>query len=793
MRILNTKNKSQKLFGICCLAFVIFSGCMQKSDLDLARESAAASDLYHQRAVERYKKMILRGVDLDRLYLELGQVYYSHGEFQQAQEELRKSSSPAARKLLAISLYSLGNFTDAMEIFDKNNIKDNEYLYYYGLACEKLNLFDKAQEVYRKITGGAFQERSRQRIDLIQKQASPENIRNIDPKVAKIIAGAPVAQNYPQAGALVLSCDEKIEVSSEGTQVSSLHYLVKISNERGKREYSETSIDYDSTFEKVELEFARTIKPDGSVAEVGSRHIRDVSRYLNFPLYSNARVYIISFPEIAEGSCLEYKLKIHRSQLVNKKDFVLDYPLQAAEPIIKADFSVTSPRPVHIKVLNEKFNDSGANLKPTIEEKGDVVIYRWSFKDIPAIIPESNMPPEVCVNPTILISTFNHWQEVHDWWWSLAKDRMAADSAIKDKVRELTRNKKGDEDKIRAIYNFCAEKIRYVAVEYGQAGHQPHYAYDIFRNKYGDCKDQAVLLVTMLKVAGFNAWPVLIPTKEDYDINDDLPAIFFNHCIAAVWFKEGLVFMDPTAQTCSFGDLPAGDQERKVLVFKEDECLIAQTPLFPAGNNSMRQDLEIGISPDESLRAKKLNYTYGIFDQAQRYWLLYTQPELIQEMLKEKIQEVSIGSRLIKYDIQNLSDLNKPLVLSYDFQGPEYFTVAGELRILPQLSSFDPGLAAKDGRKYAIDFGVLERREANFVIEIPDSFVVKYMPASISEDSLWLKFSAQYRSQGNKIFFRQVYELKKNTIPQDEYREFKKFYEGLAQKVKQRIVLERTG
>jgi len=815
MHTINTTKNSKFKTTVLNFAFLflaLISGCVQKDELELAQECAAKSAVYYQHATERYKKLIAEGIELDRLHFELGRLYYEHGDFSKAIQELQKTNYLAAGKLLAISYYRLGNFTDALEIFnksrtfseaehgldkkvrDKHQILDDEYLYYHGLTSEKLNLFDQALAIYKKISGKDFKVKAGERIESIEKQGKSVSIKDIDSKVYKILVNAPSPQLYPEAGALILYCDEKVEVSSEGTQVSYLHYIIKILNERGKESFSETHIDYDSTFEKVELEYARTLKPDGTVVEVGARHIRDVSKYLNFPLYSNVRVFIISFPEITEGSSIEYKLKIYNNNLINKKDFVLGYPVQADEPIIQANFSVTVPkdRPLHIKIINDKYNDFSAGLNPSTEEYNGRLKYLWQFKDIPQIIPESNMPPAVQINPTILISTFNSWQDIYNWWWNLAKDKIRADSSIKNAVKQLVKKGASEEAKVRAIYNFCAQKIRYVAVEYGKAGYEPHNASDIFKNKYGDCKDQAILLITMLREGGFTAWPVLIATKEYYNLNEYFPEVLFNHCIAAVSLKDKIVFLDPTAETCSFGDLPPGDQGRKVLIFKEDGYKIQDTPMYPAEHNLVKQSLSIKVNRDETIFAQRSISTFGFYDQAQRYWLVYTQPELIQEMLKEKIQDVSIGGKLNNYNIKNLESLNLPVVLDYAFQGPEYFTVAGNLRIMPQLAALDTSLVAKDKRKFAIDFGVLDTKETIFEIEIPKNFVLKYIPDNVTEDSHWLKFMVEYKYKNNKIYFGEKTQIKKDIVTQEEYPDFKIFFEGVAKKIKQRIVLERA-
>jgi transglutaminase-like putative cysteine protease len=783
------QNKRIVLIFILVLIF----GCKENNFQESPEEYIRDSEASYSKAVSLYKELISKSDNPSLLYFKLGELYFRRGEYNPAINAFNSSSQIEAKKFLALSFYRLGNFTDALEIFNREKIPDDEYLYYFGLTCERLNLFDQAIKVYKQIKGAEFRSLAGLRLDEIQRQAGILNIKEADPEIAKILNNAPDAKLYPQAGALILLANENIEITEKDTQESTVHYLVKVLNERGKESFAESAIEYDSTFEKIELVYARTIKPDGSVVYVGSRHIRDVSKYLNFPLYSNARVLIISFPEVSMGGALEYKIKIKRSQLVNKKDVFFSYPVQAYEPIIFAEFNLTLPKEKSLKVkaINEEYNYFGADLKPVQEENNGNLIYRWRFKDIPQIIPEPNMPEDTEINPAILLSTFNSWQDIYSWWWGLAKDKIKTDKSIKAEVKRLIKGKLTDLEKARAIYNFCAKDIRYVAVEYGDAGYEPHSAGEILRNKYGDCKDQAVLLVTMLREAGLKAFPVLIGTKQYYNLNQDFPSALFNHCIAALYLGNKIIFLDPTAETCSFGDLPLADQGRMVLVFKDDSYNIEMVPLYPGGHNFVKQELKLKINGDESISGAKINVTLGAYDQKQRYWLLYTQPELIEDTLKNIIQEVSIGARLVNYKIDNLNDLNTPVLLSYDFRGPEYFTKAGTLRIMPQLASIDTSLIAKEERKYPIDFGLLDKHELYLEITIPKNFVIQYMPGNIKYDSPWLSFTQEYSFKNNKLYFKQLSYNKTDKVAKEEYANFKGFLENLARSIKQRVVLEK--
>jgi tetratricopeptide (TPR) repeat protein len=320
---------TMKLSG-CLLIAALFAGCNNPAVAVSPKEAIQKYEADYRAAVELHQKLIREGRDVDALHFELGMLYFGRAEYKLSLEEFKNSNSVQAAKMSAIVYYNLGDYVEALKILDEQKYPDDQALYYYGLTCEKLNLFDKALQNYRKIKPGEFKTLASIREELIEKAGAVKHIQELDPEIAKMISGAPSADKYPQAGAQILLCDEKVQVTADNKEISSLHYLVKILNERGKEGFSETQIGYDSTYEKVELEFARTIKPDGTVMDVGSRHTRDVSKYMNFPLYSNARVFIISFPEIAEGAAVEYKVKILRNQLVNKK--ILSWIIRSSPP-----------------------------------------------------------------------------------------------------------------------------------------------------------------------------------------------------------------------------------------------------------------------------------------------------------------------------------------------------------------------------------------------------------------------------------------------------------------------------
>lgn len=772
-----------------------------ETHLDLANEYATKSEELFEKAVSEYNLALKEsGADKFKIYFLLGKIYYEHGRFEEAIQMLsslytKERKNFEVAKLLALSYYKNGNYTNALAIFESNeNASDDEFLYFYGKTCEKQNLFDRAIEIYKQIKKTKYKELAEKRIDYINAKTRVLTVDDItDPYIRSLIKNAPGQAEYPNAGAIVLLDDETFSILSDHTAIEEHHFLVKILNDRGKEKYGEIKLGYDSTYEKIEIEYARTIRPDGKIITVGAKHIRDVSEYPEYPLYSNARLRIISMPELARGSIIEYKAKKYINKLINEKEFCENYPIQGFEPYLneKLNLVLSTGYKVNIRSYDPGYVAPGLNFSPRMERSKDTIEYTWKFKNIPEIISEPSMPPYVEITSYLSISSIDKWQEIYNWWKSLVTDKLKTDEAIEEKTKELIEGKNTQEEKARAIYNWVASKIRYVGVEYGEAGFEPHRAAEIFKNKYGDCKDQVMLLVSMLRYAGISAYPVLIGTKGSYPLDEKFPSLVFNHAICLAKIGERAIFLDPTAETTSFGDLPEGDQGRKVFVFYEDGWKIQKTPLFKPQHTKALISMTINIQKDETISGTREVYTFGEYDQGERYWLKYTKPVLIKEALKSIINTLSPGGKLLNYEISDVEDLDHPIEIKMRFEGPKFLTRAGEDRLVPQLGGFSASLVSRDKRTYPIDFRTLDEFDVLVKIKLPEDLVVKYLPPPIIKDTPWFTYLNEYSFSQGVISFKESLIHKRVLVTPKEYVEYKKICETLARQTEKQVVLRR--
>jgi len=780
--------------------FLFLAGSLFSLNLDDLKEEI--SDFKAKR-VEILKKFeeIEKISPSDRVFKEKAKFLFDSGRYKDALETVKKIKvcDYEVIRITALANFFLGNLTEALYNFEKIKEKaqqthDNEVLFYLAKTQEKKNLFEEAIETFKRIKTPPFLKEAKGEIERL-KQKVPGKLEELGTEIEKIVKKAPSQEDHPQAGAVILLEREFFEVFEDSTSCSEITKVIKILNDRGKRKFAEVHLDYDSTYEKVEILQAHTIKENGDVIRVTPQNIRDVSKYLNFPLYSNARVKIISMPEVTPGSVIYYKVKYKANKLIADNHIVFRFGIQGFDPYLRQEFTMKIPENFnpHIKTFRRGFLKKKIKLTPKIKKAGRSRIYEWKIPEVDEIIPEDRMPSWCDIVDGFRVSTFSSWDEIYNWWKGLLKERFTRTPEMEEKVQEIIKGAKTKAEKIAKIYHWVASQIRYVAVEYGEAGFRPHKAEEIFQNKYGDCKDQAILLITMLDIAGIKAYPVLIGTKGVFELLEDFPELVFNHAIACVKINGNYVFLDPTSETTPFGDLPGGDQGRKVLIFGEENWRILKTPEFPSDKNKVLTEMHLKIDEDENLSGERIVRTFGIYDQGQRYWLKYTKPIKIKERLQKKINSITPHGVLVNYEISDVENLFEPCRIEMKFTGKDYLKKAGFFRLVPQWGGIGTGLVAKEKRNYPIKREYATMDVDRYTLEFPENWEVVFLPKDVIEENEYFNYARTFKVDGNKILYEHKIETKIKDISVDEYPQYRKLILDLNERTRNQIILKRRG
>ena len=264
-------------FLVFTLLIIPYTPAYSGNSLQTAKEYEEKTRADYEKTIQSYLSAIEEEPDNARkIRFMLGRFYYDYGKFREAIEQLRAvydedRNDKKVIKLLAMSYFMKAGYTDALSVFEKHkNNKDDECLYYHARTCEKQNLYDNAMELYEKVRKEPYKSLALERMDAINAKVKKITVDDIrDERLKEVIKTAPSQESYPNAGAVILLDEYSFEVLPDSTSVKEQYFMVKVLNDRGKG-YGEIKLNYDCTYEKVELVYARTIKPDGTIVYAGT-------------------------------------------------------------------------------------------------------------------------------------------------------------------------------------------------------------------------------------------------------------------------------------------------------------------------------------------------------------------------------------------------------------------------------------------------------------------------------------------------------------------------------------------
>lgn len=610
--------------------------------------------------------------------------------------------------------------------------------------------------------------------------------------VLSTFIGSFAGDNY---GALILYDRCYVKFLPDGRKIWREEKAVKITGKRGIKDFGEIVIPFSTEHQKLKILYAYTVTPDGKIVKPNKKAYNVV--YPPFvseaPIYSDLKYQTVSMPAVSKGAIIKYAYEIKTVKPYMENQFWETNYFQDEYPIEEATFTVEIPKGKYFKYKTYNFEK-----KPTESERGKFIELRWSLKNIPPIDREPNMPPFEELAKRVSITSLKSWKQVSEWYSKLANEAVKPDKLVGETALRVTRGKKTEEEKIRAIYNFVSQNIRYVGMEFGINGYKPHKASEVLKNRYGDCKDHATLLVSMLKAVGIKAYPVLIPTlsRANMDVEMPMPTAF-NHEIAAVRFKGKWLFMDTTSDFVPFGLLPPGDQGRNVLIVdvEKGNGFVERTPVFPPETNVEGFKGHFELKPFGKLEGDfKFIYTgvYGIFERAR---LNTSTKRQIKRHVEELAAKVSPGFDVEKYKLSNFKDLNSNGVwIEISGEDRNYGTITSHYLLAkfpaPDYSRLTTLVAPKK-RKYPYVVGYKMEKVSNVELQLPKGYSLYLKPENYSFKNRVGEFSIRWKVKGRSLKMESRMVLNKRIVPTDEYGDLRELFNTAVKTLRNQIVVLR--
>lgn len=564
------------------------------------------------------------------------------------------------------------------------------------------------------------------------------------------------------ADAVVLLDHVAFSVYEDGTLGIHQKRVVKILTTAG-REHARAGVWLDGKRSRLHSFSAWSIDARGHEYELKQRDAIEATP-ADFMLYTDARYKVFHLPAVAAGTVIAYEYDRREQPYLP----LLSWDFQEEIPVAQARVVLTMPAgwSYDIRWMNH----------PPVAPNGNV----WTIENIPAVADESRRPAAIAVagragfqfiRPSAKTLT---WSDIASWYGRLAAERAISTAPLTTKVRELTAN---NADPLRALARFAQRDVRYVAVEIGIGGYQPHAAGDVFKNRFGDCKDKATLLRTMLKEAGVGAYDVLVHTTRGAT-DPAFPSLAaFNHVISAlpVTAEQAksfravidhprlgkLLLFDPTSTLTPVGELPNYLQASRGLLVTPDGGELIDLPALPPDANQLRRTARLQLDTAGTLTGTVEEVRSGAIAAGMRAMLqplpLAERVRSIETMLASHFGSYSVAGIAIKH----LDDPERDLVIRYDVTARAYAKiVAGMLLVRPRVLG-QKGETVVDAtkRSYAYMTDGPSLHVDDMEIRLPAGATLDELPAKAEITAPAVNYSSASTFENGVLRYRRRYEV----------------------------------
>ncbi|HLM75753.1 MAG TPA: DUF3857 domain-containing protein, partial [Polyangiaceae bacterium] len=508
-------------------------------------------------------------------------------------------------------------------------------------------------------------------------------------------------------------------------------------------------------------------------------------------MYSSQRTFYVSFPRLSAGDVVELR---YRVEDVSPRNEIADYfgeieYLQSDEPVASAEYVLITPkeRAFHF------FVSPLPGLVRDVKEEGERRIYRFSATDVPPIAPEPAMPPWPSLLAHVHVSTFKTWDEVGSWYWGLAKDQLDVDDEVRRKLREITKGLTDDKAKVRAVYKY-ATQLRYVALEFGIEGIKPRRCALTLARGWGDCKDKATIIVTMLREVGIPASLVLVRTRMRGDV-EDFPASLapFDHAIAYVPSMD--LYLDGTAEHTGSNELPVMDRGAVALQINEGKPKLVRLPQPPPEESVVRRKVEVTIPETGPAQVGVDLLVSGAYapDYRVRYMAEGTRRDRATRDLGGEFGTLELLPGKGGLEVNDLEDIEQSVHVRAKGKTQSLIRREGEMFSLPaaQVQSLASDYAPLSSRKLELLLPALTTREDEWVVRLPAGMKVVRAPLPLQKDTPFGKFDIAVEQAPGRVTVKSHLTIKKARVTPAEYEAFKIFCEAVDRAFGQRIVVSK--
>ena len=611
--------------------------------------------------------------------------------------------------------------------------------------------------------------------------------------IRNLIAVAGSVKQYPASEYIVLYDSTKVKMMESGLSYYQEHQLVKILTPAGGKHFNVFKSDYDPLTAFVEIRKIIIYYKNGKEKELNLKDETDYPSPAGTILWG-ARQKMIEIGRLEAGDAIEV--------FMNKKGFayaLLDpqneddkyippmrghfydiVPFWSDSPLLSKVYQVTIP---NSKVVNYQVYNGKLNFK---KEKGDGnTLYTFSLSDIKPFISEPNMVAISDVAPKLLISTAPDWQAKSKWFYQVNEDYGSFKSTLEidQKVKAILKGAVSEMDSISKLTHWVADELRYLGLSMGKGeGFTLHRGSADFLDRCGVCKDKAGMLVTMLRSAGFQAYPSMTMAGSRID---RIPADQFNHSVVVVRLSDGkLHLLDPTWVPFVRELWSSAEQQQNYLPGVPEGSDLLETPVSSPKNHYVKISATSQLNKEGTLAGEISITAEGQSDASLRRMFTGSMKALWKSNLENELLKISPQAKIVRstYGDDPYNYMAGPINLKIIYEIPDYATVTEhEILFTPLAAS---GIFSGAMRNLSVDMKPDSRHfpfrdacsrsiEITDKTTLPPGYKLSWTPKIEKSEGTGARFEASYSFDGTQLLLNEKAEYYKRIYAPEDWPSYK--------------------
>ncbi len=477
-----------------------------------------------------------------------------------------------------------------------------------------------------------------------------------------VAAAAAKVKGEEDDDVVVLLLEVSYSYDEAGRETYSQRLVYRILNANAHESWSTVDESWEPWHQAKPEIRARVITPDGAEHPLDPATISESSASRDEPdMFNDGRVLRAPLPATRPGAVVEQQVTVRDTAPFFDGGVVRLHALDPGMPVLHARVTLEAPAAMPLRYVLRGL----PGVSPREEVSQGRRRLTFEARDLqPADDPEAGLPSDVPRAAYVAFSTGGSWADLARRYSEIV-DRAVHGADVNAFLRSAAGGPASSQlETINRILARMSDEVRYTGMELGEGGLIPRTPAETLKRRFGDCKDKAVLLTSLLRAADIPAYVALLNAGEDdADVEESLPGFgLFNHAIVIVPGAPAL-WIDPTDPYARAGELPIADQGRLALVASPTATGLVRTPESVSADNRVVETREVFLADLGPSRIVETSEYQGAIEHDVRAAYALQDGQTMRQALKEYAVSAYLAEDLAAVDHSKPADLSAPMRL----------------------------------------------------------------------------------------------------------------------------------